>query len=232
MGLLEDADARRDRTGERAALVTEELGLDERGRCGRTVEDHEGLTGARPLRMERLGEDLLAGAGLAFDDQRHVGLSKARAERIEATHLETATEDATEVLGDRDRRPKLARLQIDRQRGRADANHLAALEEGVVDADAVDIRAVRRVEIGDADAARDAAWRREASLSVRRSSQAGLCPTRTREGADASNVRRLPLSGPSVIEIVNIPSSGALSSRRLRTVSVWTSSRDDFTPRS
>ena len=76
-----------------------------------------------------------------------------------------------------------------------------------------------------------AACRRETSRSVSRSSHAGLCPTRTRDGADASNVSRLPLSGPSVTESVNVPSSVAPSSRALTTVSVWTSSCADLITR-
>ena len=68
--VLEDACARRDRAGERAALVTEQLRLDEARRDGRAVEDDERLARARPRLVERLGEHLFARAGLAFDRRR------------------------------------------------------------------------------------------------------------------------------------------------------------------
>ena len=67
-GLLEDAAALARRAGEGAALVAEELGLEQVRRDGGAVEDDERPCRARALLVERLGEELFAGAGLAFDE--------------------------------------------------------------------------------------------------------------------------------------------------------------------
>src|SRR5690606_27563267 len=48
--LLEEALARADGAGERAAHVTEELALEQRLADGRAVDGHEGLVGARGVR--------------------------------------------------------------------------------------------------------------------------------------------------------------------------------------
>src|SRR4051812_38613200 len=68
VALLEDALPGRDGAGERAALVPEQIRLDEVGRHGGAVEHDEGLRRPRPLLVERFGEQLLARAGLSLDD--------------------------------------------------------------------------------------------------------------------------------------------------------------------
>src|SRR5439155_9445017 len=68
--LLEDALARADGAGERATLVSEELGLDDARRDGRAVEHDERRGAAPALFVNGARDDLLAGSGLAFDQDR------------------------------------------------------------------------------------------------------------------------------------------------------------------
>ena len=70
VGLLEEPLFGGDRAGERAALVPEERRFEQVRRDRGAIEDDEGTAGARAPLVQRLGEQLLAGAGLAFDDER------------------------------------------------------------------------------------------------------------------------------------------------------------------
>ena len=74
VGLLEAALAPGDRAGERALLVAEELALQERLAERRAVEPHERRLGARAGAVDRLGDQLLAGAALAVDE--HAGAAR------------------------------------------------------------------------------------------------------------------------------------------------------------
>ncbi len=65
-----------DGAGEGALLVAEELGLEERLGEGRAVHLDEGLVGARRLLVKRLGDELLAGAGLAQDEDGGAGRAR------------------------------------------------------------------------------------------------------------------------------------------------------------
>jgi len=58
--------------GEGAACVPEQLVLDERVRDGRTIDRDERVRGAPAHRMDRVSSELLAGAGLAFDQHRRI----------------------------------------------------------------------------------------------------------------------------------------------------------------
>ncbi len=60
--------------GEGAALVAEELALDELPRQRRAVDRHEGPGLARRVDVDRAGEQVLAGAGRAAQQHRRVGL--------------------------------------------------------------------------------------------------------------------------------------------------------------
>ena len=145
VGLLEEPLARCRRPRERAALVSEELGLDQARRHRRAIEDDEGTARARPRLVERLRERLLPRAGLPLDDDRDLARGEALAQRIEAQHRGASTDDARER-----RRPerRVGRTRIcealDADGGRADAQELAAAREGVDDVVVVDPRAVRR----------------------------------------------------------------------------------------
>ena len=63
--------------GERPLLVAEQLGLEQRLRDGRTIDRHERAVGAGTQRVQRSGEQLLAGAALAFDQDGRVGRRRA-----------------------------------------------------------------------------------------------------------------------------------------------------------
>src|SRR5262249_15385908 len=68
VGLLEVAAALADRPGEAALDVTEELALEELGRDGRHVDRDERLIAPRAQGVRRPGEQLLARARLAADE--------------------------------------------------------------------------------------------------------------------------------------------------------------------
>ena len=72
MRLLEPAGARLGGAGEGAALVAEQLGLEQCVRNGRAVDLDEGLVAPPAGQVHRAGEQFLAGARLA--QQQHRGL--------------------------------------------------------------------------------------------------------------------------------------------------------------
>src|SRR5204863_455140 len=75
--LLEPARVRGERARERALLVPEELGLQERiGKRG-AIEGHEGTVRARRAAVDEPRDDLLARPGLARQEHRRLGLRDA-----------------------------------------------------------------------------------------------------------------------------------------------------------
>ena len=73
IGTLDLADRLLDRAGECAALVAEQLGLQQVLRDRAAVDGDERLLGARSEVVQRLRQRLLAGAALAQQQHRHVG---------------------------------------------------------------------------------------------------------------------------------------------------------------
>ena len=70
VGVLDEPGARAGGAGERALDVAEELGLEQRLGQRRAVEGDERPRGARAPRVDRARGELLAGAGLARDEDR------------------------------------------------------------------------------------------------------------------------------------------------------------------
>src|SRR5262249_12147380 len=79
---LDLADAVVDRAREGAALVTEELALEERVGKRRAVDGDEAAALALALEVDRARRELLAGAGLAVDEDGRVVL-REHADRLE-----------------------------------------------------------------------------------------------------------------------------------------------------
>ena len=77
IGLLNEAGPGLGRPGEGAGLVAEQLGLDQGLGQGRAIDRDEGLVGAPRRAVQGAGEELLAGAGLAADEEAHPGLEQA-----------------------------------------------------------------------------------------------------------------------------------------------------------
>ena len=73
VGLLEETAPRRQRAGERAALVPEELRVEQGGRHRGAVEHDERAVLAIARLVERLGEHFLPRSGLPLDEHGHVG---------------------------------------------------------------------------------------------------------------------------------------------------------------
>src|SRR5205823_5222609 len=77
-GELELAEAPRDRAGEGAALVAEEIGLEEVWLEGRAVDRDERTVPARPEVVELLGDELLPRPALARHEDGRVDGRAAR----------------------------------------------------------------------------------------------------------------------------------------------------------
>src|SRR5262249_12759087 len=106
---LEQAAARRERAGERAALVAEQLRLEQRlGQRG-VVDDHEGPRGPRAGAVNRARDQLLAGPGLALDQDGRVERRHARDELVDLDHLVRLADQALEAVA---RAELLAILEI------------------------------------------------------------------------------------------------------------------------
>ena len=84
---------RRDRAGERAALVAEELRLDERLGDRAAVDDEERLVAPVARLVDRARDALLAGAALARDEHRGPGAGDALRQLEDAAHRLGAEDD-------------------------------------------------------------------------------------------------------------------------------------------
>ena len=127
--------------GERALLVAEELARDERRRERAAVDDDERAARARALVVERACDQLLAGAGLAHEQHRRVGLRGAADPRHQAAHHGRAASQAgplvvlVELDGD-------AAAVADAERGVPDAEDGARTDDAALDAGSVEERSV------------------------------------------------------------------------------------------
>ncbi|MCZ7682170.1 MAG: hypothetical protein M5U28_26615 [Sandaracinaceae bacterium] len=146
---LEGADALPVRAGEGAALVPEELRLDERVADGAAVHHHEGLAGARAVIVDGPRRQLLARAGLADEDARQIGRRELGQEREDRAHGVGRPVEPAEVIGaaDVDALPLLARLEDDLRVPEPDAR--AGRQEGLADRRSVQERAVGGVEVAE-----------------------------------------------------------------------------------
>ena len=97
-GLLEAADALLVGAGEGAFLVAEEFRLEEvLGDVG-AVDLDEGLLAARRVEVHRAGEERLAGAGVAGDEDGRVGLGEAFQALEDLLHVVAVGDDVLEVV--------------------------------------------------------------------------------------------------------------------------------------
>src|SRR5262249_36203744 len=87
VGHLEAADLARDRAGEGAALVAEEIRLDQIAQEGGGVERHEGDPAARGQLVDRARDELLARAALAGDEHGDVRGSDLLDDGVDLEHL-------------------------------------------------------------------------------------------------------------------------------------------------
>ncbi len=131
--------------------MAEERRLEQGRGNGGAVEDDERTQPARAGVVDGLGEDLLAGARLPLEHDRDVRDGELLAERIEATHLPARADHAAKAHGGGERQGCGASDLLEGQGGLADADGLAALEKDHAHPQAVHRRAVRRVEIGQAE---------------------------------------------------------------------------------
>ena len=119
VGQFEPADPRRFRAGEGAPLVAEQLALHQLGGEHRAVQAHQGLKGSAALGVDRPGDELLAGAALALDED---GFRR----RGHAADL------LAQTLHRRARTDHLGRLRAGLPRGGRFA-HQAAVPDGLAD---------------------------------------------------------------------------------------------------
>ena len=117
LGLLEAADLARVRAGERAALVAEQLALDQLARDRRHVDGDERAAAALAVVVHRARDELLAGAGFAVDHDRQVGAHQPRDDAVDLLHRRRAADDRQLLLEAAGRR----RARRGAVRGRASA---------------------------------------------------------------------------------------------------------------
>src|SRR5262249_39930211 len=98
LGLLEDAAVLPDGAGERALLVAEERRLDEVLRDRAAVEDDERLALAARGVVDPVGDELLAGAGLAGDHHRELRRRDLLQRREDLPHRRRASDHAVELV--------------------------------------------------------------------------------------------------------------------------------------
>ncbi len=98
VGDFEEAFLRGDRRGEGALHVAEERGLEQLGRHGAGVDGDEGLVAARRIGVDGLGDELLAGAALALDENGRAAGRDLRDEVEEAQHRLALADDVLEVV--------------------------------------------------------------------------------------------------------------------------------------
>ena len=84
--------------GERPLLVAEQLGFDQRIRQRAAADLHERLLGPRRVVVDRAGDQLLAGAGLAAQQHGRVGPRDLRDLLVDALHRAAVADDAGEVV--------------------------------------------------------------------------------------------------------------------------------------
>ena len=143
------------RAGEGAALVAEQLGLDQRRRHRRAVEHDEALVRARRRQVDRLGQALLAGAGLAFEQDGQIGLRDALEHAEQLAHRRRAAEHVAEAIVARQRDRHLFAERLERERDLAGLDACARLRQvELAHAIAVDEGAVGRAEIAQQEAER------------------------------------------------------------------------------
>ena len=98
------------RAGERAALVTEQLGLEQRiGQRG-AVHGNEHLGGPRALGVDRPGDQLLPGPGLSLDQDVGLGPGGLPDEVEHRRHGRALADDLVEARARRERLPQPAIL--------------------------------------------------------------------------------------------------------------------------
>ena len=97
VGVFELAHAVRRGVGEGPFDVAEQLALQNVLAQGGTVQGHEGLVLPRAVLVDGLGDELLAGAGLALDEQRGVGGGDAFQPLDDVAHLAAVADHAFEA---------------------------------------------------------------------------------------------------------------------------------------
>jgi hypothetical protein len=100
VGDLEQPGLILDRAGERAADVAEQRALEQVVVERRAVLDHERLLGARPVVVDRAGDQLLAGAALAVDEHGRLAADDLLQQPGRVAHRRARADDLGErVLG-------------------------------------------------------------------------------------------------------------------------------------
>lgn len=131
-------------------LVTEDLVLEQLLGNRRAVEHDERSVAARRALVDRVGDAFLAGAGLALDENGGVGLREPVDQVEQVAHRRAAADQTVEARLVPERNLHGVVERVERDRALSDLDRRARSDESVDDADAFDVRAVRRAEVTDA----------------------------------------------------------------------------------
>ncbi|HVH41971.1 MAG TPA: hypothetical protein VM925_06490 [Labilithrix sp.] len=137
--------------GERAALVSEELALDQIWRDRATVEGDERTARTMRARMDRVDEDVFANAALALDEDAHVGPRRALEQREEVTHRGRFADSLPEARVWAERKQHRCGLDVEGERRSSDDQRGRLREDDVIDAERADPRSVGAPEVPDVD---------------------------------------------------------------------------------
>src|SRR6185436_11579341 len=143
---LERAGVRVGGAGERAALVAEQLALDQVRRDRAAVEHDERALLARRVVVQRLGDQLLARAGLAGDQHRGVGARELLEPREQLAHLDRAPDHRAEPVGVRQLDLDRVAERLEPEARPAERDLRPGLDVDVIDAQLRYVRAVGRIE--------------------------------------------------------------------------------------
>src|SRR5262249_50765537 len=139
------------RASERALDVAEQCALDELAGDRTAVDDDEGPLAATRMVVDLLGDELLAGPGLALDEDGGVVWRDVAEQGEQTPHLDVAADQLAEGVG-------LGLIGLDRLLFRqkfddraADLDLRAERDRDLLEARALDEGAVGRAEIADDD---------------------------------------------------------------------------------
>ncbi len=133
-GALDRTDARGVRTGKGSLLMPEQLTLDQRRRNSTAVDHEKRTEPARARVMDRLGEQRLAGSGLALDQDGGLGTRDARQRLEQATHRDRSADRAAEVIVGRERLLDIVLPVFEPQRREAELERGAGVDPRGFDA--------------------------------------------------------------------------------------------------
>ena len=210
------------RAGEGAPAVAEQLGVQQGLGQRPAVDDHERPLGARRGIVQRPGDQLLAGAGLALDQHRRLAGGDLGQAGEQLAHGRAGPQQRAEAGLAPQRHRRRLRAVVDRQLDAAQLDVPAVGHAARLDPHALDEGAVAAAEIAHPQAARarDPARRAAARPSAPSPPGPRPRPTRSPSGSRSTAVRCPEASDPVQVRVLAqqhllVPGGGVAEQRGL-----------------